>query len=36
VALDYAGVQGCLITPNIYTNTKDLNLLVKAIKEIAA
>jgi selenocysteine lyase/cysteine desulfurase len=36
VAIDYAGVQGCRITPNIYTSTKELDLLVKAIKEIAA
>ena len=36
VAIDYAGVQGCRITPNIYTSTIELDLLVKAIKEIAA
>ena len=36
VAIDYAGVQGCRITPNIYTSTKELDLLVMAIKEIVA
>ncbi|MFN5630262.1 MAG: aminotransferase class V-fold PLP-dependent enzyme [Bacteroidota bacterium] len=36
VAIDYAGVQGCRITPNIYTSTKELDLLVKAIKEMVA
>ena len=35
VAIDYANVQGCRITPNVYTSTKELDILVEAIKEIA-
>jgi selenocysteine lyase/cysteine desulfurase len=34
VAIDYAGVHGCRITPNVYTSTEDLNSLVKALKEL--
>jgi selenocysteine lyase/cysteine desulfurase len=33
VAIDGAGVHGCRITPNLYTSTSDLDLLVKALKE---
>jgi selenocysteine lyase/cysteine desulfurase len=36
VAIDYANVQGCRITPNVYTSTKELDLLVAALKELAA
>jgi selenocysteine lyase/cysteine desulfurase len=36
VAIDYANVQGCRITPNVYTSTKELDILVEAIKELAA
>jgi selenocysteine lyase/cysteine desulfurase len=35
VAIDYANVYGCRITPNVYTNTADLDLLVKALGELA-
>jgi selenocysteine lyase/cysteine desulfurase len=34
VAIDYANVHGCRITPNIYTSTADLDSLVKALKEL--
>lgn len=34
VAIDYANVQGCRITPNIYTTTSDLDHLVKALTEL--
>ena len=38
VAIDNpkAGVQGCRITPNIYTTTEELDVFVKAIRELAA
>lgn len=36
VAIDYANVHGCRITPNIYTTPKELDQLVKALKELAA
>lgn len=35
VAIDYANVQGCRITPNIYTTLAELDIFVKAIKELA-
>lgn len=35
VAIDGKGVQGCRITPNVYTTTQELDSLVKAIKEMA-
>ncbi len=35
VAIDGKGVQGCRITPNVYTSTAELDSLVKAIKEMA-
>jgi selenocysteine lyase/cysteine desulfurase len=35
VAIDYANVQGCRITPNIYTTPKELDELVSALKEMA-
>jgi selenocysteine lyase/cysteine desulfurase len=34
VAIDYANVHGCRITPNIYTSTQELDNLVKALKEL--
>ncbi len=34
VAIDYANVQGCRITPNIYTTTRELDQLVLALKEL--
>jgi selenocysteine lyase/cysteine desulfurase len=36
VAIDYANVQGCRITPNVYTTTKELDHFVDAIKTLAA
>jgi selenocysteine lyase/cysteine desulfurase len=32
--IDFAGVHGCRITPNIYTSTSDLDVLVKALTEL--
>ena len=34
VAIDGAHVQGCRITPNVFTTTAELDVLVKAIKEM--
>jgi len=34
VAIDGAGVQGCRISPNVYTTTKELDVLVKALGEM--
>lgn len=36
VAIDGKGVQGCRITPNIYTTTGELDELVKALKEMGS
>jgi len=35
VAIDIAGVQGCRITPNVFTTTDELDQLVNAIKKEA-
>ncbi len=35
VAIDYANVQGCRISPNVYTTPAELDVLVNAIKELA-
>lgn len=35
VAIDGKGVQGCRITPNVYTTTQELDQLVKAIKDLS-
>lgn len=35
VAIDYANVQGCRITPNVYTSTSELDTFVTALKELA-
>ena len=35
VAIDYANVHGCRITPGVYITPKDLDVLVKAIKELS-
>ncbi|MEI8110641.1 MAG: aminotransferase class V-fold PLP-dependent enzyme [Chitinophagia bacterium] len=35
VAIDYANVQGCRITPNIFTTTNELDQLVKALTELS-
>ncbi len=34
VPIDGAGVHGCRITPNVYTTTADLDVLVKALTEL--
>ena len=36
VAIDYANVHGCRITPNVYTTTEELDALVKALGEMGA
>lgn len=36
VAIDYANVKGCRISPNVFTTTKELDVFVKALKEMAA
>jgi selenocysteine lyase/cysteine desulfurase len=36
VAIDGANVHGCRITPNIFTTVEELEVLVKAIKELGA
>ena len=36
VAIDYAGVHGCRITPNVYTSTAELDVFVKALQELAS
>ncbi len=36
VAIDGATVHGCRITPNIFTTVDELDVLVKALKELAA
>jgi selenocysteine lyase/cysteine desulfurase len=36
VGIDGQGVQGCRITPNVYTTTGELDVFVKALTEMAA
>ena len=36
VAIDGQGVQGCRITPNVYTSIKELDIFVQALKEMSA
>lgn len=36
VAIDYAGVHGVRVTPQVFTTTKELDRFVAALKEIAA
>ena len=35
VAIDYANVKGCRISPNVFTTTQELDILVEAIKEMS-
>jgi selenocysteine lyase/cysteine desulfurase len=35
VAIDYANVQGCRITPNVFTTTEELDVFVNALMEMA-
>jgi selenocysteine lyase/cysteine desulfurase len=36
VAIDYANVHGCRITPNVYTTLEELDAFVAALKKLAA
>ncbi len=36
VAIDQQNVQGCRITPNVYTTTKELDVFISAMKTLAA
>ncbi|MEM9547466.1 MAG: aminotransferase class V-fold PLP-dependent enzyme [Bacteroidota bacterium] len=36
VAIDYANVQGCRITPNVFTTTEELDVFVAALKDMAS
>lgn len=36
VAIDSANVQGCRITPNVFTTTNELDVFVNALKEMAS
>ena len=36
VAIKYANVHGCRITPNVFTTTEELDVFVNALKELAA
>jgi len=36
VGINYANVQGCRITPNVFTTTKELDTFVNALKEMAS
>ncbi len=36
VAINYANVQGCRITPNVFTLTEELDVFVHALKEMAS
>jgi selenocysteine lyase/cysteine desulfurase len=35
VAIDYANVHGCRITPNLYTTTKELDVFVDALNTLS-
>ena len=35
VAIDYANVRGCRISPNIFTTTDELDRFVDAVKKMA-
>lgn len=36
VAIDYANVQGCRITPNVFTNIQELDTFITAMKSLAS
>ena len=36
VAIDYANVKGCRITPNVFTTTNELDSFIKAMKSLAS
>jgi selenocysteine lyase/cysteine desulfurase len=35
VAIDYANVKGCRITPNVFTTTDELDQFINAMKKLA-
>jgi selenocysteine lyase/cysteine desulfurase len=35
VAIDYANVQGCRITPNVFTTIAELDYFIKAIRSLS-
>ena len=36
VAINYANVKGCRISPNVFTTKNELDVFVRALKELAA
>jgi len=36
VAIDYANVKGCRISPNVFTTLEELDVFVAALKEMAS
>ena len=36
VAIDYANVKGCRITPNIYSSIDEIEVFIDAIKKLAS
>jgi len=36
VAIDYANVKGCRITPNVFTTTDELDQFINAMKKLSA
>ena len=36
VAIDYANVKGCRITPNIYSSIDEIEIFIDAIKKLAS
>jgi selenocysteine lyase/cysteine desulfurase len=36
VAIEYANVNGCRISPNVFTTTQELDVFVKSLEEMAA
>jgi selenocysteine lyase/cysteine desulfurase len=35
VAIDYANVQGCRISPNVFTTVEEIDIFVEAMKTLA-
>ena len=35
VAIDYANIKGCRITPNVFTTTAELDRFILAVKDLA-
>ena len=35
VAIDYANVKGCRITPNVFTTIQELDIFIEAMKSLA-